>query len=230
MSPSGTPPANRDCAGMSEACLPSSGNRTDANGSPEIAALTATCAHLCVDMQRMFAEKTDWCTPWMPRVVPRIESLVAKHPDRTIFTRFLPAERPGEGRGTWASYYERWSTMTASNLDPSLIDLVPQLARFTPPGEVLDKRVYSPWLGTDLDDRLQARGVDTLIVTGAETDVCVLAAVLGGVDLGYRIVLVSDGLCSSCDEAHDALMVMYRMRYGHQVHTLTTDEVLERWE
>ncbi|MBE7196551.1 MAG: cysteine hydrolase [Parafilimonas terrae] len=214
---------------MSEACTPSSSVRSEGAGKPPIDKLTRTSLHLCVDMQRMFAEETDWCTPWMPRVLPRVERLVAAYPDRTIFTRFLPADHPGQGRGTWASYYERWATMTRVNLDPSLIDLVPQLARFTPPAEVLDKRVYSPWLGTDLDERLQARGIDTLIVTGAETDVCVLAAVLGGVDLGYRIVLVSDGLCSSCDEAHDALMVMYRMRYGHQVETLTMEEVLERW-
>lgn len=214
---------------MSEAYPLSTGTRSEGTGQSASETLTRSCLHLCVDMQRMFAEDTDWCTPWMPRVLPRVERLVAAHPDRTIFTRFLPADHPGEGRGTWASYYKRWATMTRVNLDSDLIDLVPPLARFTPPAEVLDKRVYSPWLGTDLDERLQAWGIDTLIVTGAETDVCVLAAVLGGVDLGYRIVLVTDGLCSSCDEAHDALMVMYRMRYGHQVETLTTEEVLERW-
>jgi nicotinamidase-related amidase len=214
---------------MSDACLPSSGNFPGQGGAPVVEELTETCLHLCVDMQRMFAEPTDWRTPWMPRVLPRIERLVAAHPDRTIFTRFLPAQHPGEGRGTWASYYRRWATMTAENLAPGMVDILPSLARFAPPAEILDKRVYSPWLDTDLDARLQARGIDTLVVTGTETDVCVLAAVLGGVDLGYRIVLVTDGLCSSCDEAHDALMVMYRMRYGHQVHTLTTEEVLERW-
>ena len=195
---------------------------------PASATLSANCVHLCVDMQRMFAEETDWRTPWMPRVLPRVRRLAAAHPDRTIFTRFVPAAHPGEGRGTWASYSAHWASMTGERLDPGLIDLVPDLAAFVPPAAVVDKTVYSPWLGTDLDARLQARGVDTLVVTGAETDVCVLAAVLGGVDRGYRIVLVTDALCSSCDEAHDALMVMYRMRYSHQVETLTTAEVLAR--
>ncbi len=200
------------------------------NPSPPVSAiLSADCVHLCVDMQRMFAEETDWRTPWMPRVLPRVRRLAAAHPDRTIFTRFVPAAHPGEGRGTWASYSAHWASMTGERLDPGLIDLVPDLAAFVPPAAVVDKTVYSPWLGTDLDARLQARGVDTLVVTGAETDVCVLAAVLGGVDRGYRIVLVTDALCSSCDEAHDALMVMYRMRYSHQVETLTTAEVLARW-
>lgn len=187
------------------------------------------CVHLCVDMQRMFAEPTDWQTPWMNRVLPHVCRLAATHPERTVFTRFIPAARPGEGRGTWATYSRRWAGMTRERLDPGLIDLVPDLARLAPPAEIVDKTVYSPWLETGLDARLRARGVDTLIVTGAETDVCVLAAVLGGVDLGYRIVLATDGLCSSCDEAHDALLLMYRMRYGHQVETMTTAEILDRW-
>ena len=216
---------------MRETCspVPASIPRSSGDERPGIGRLSRNCAHLCIDMQRMFAEPTDWQTAWMPRVLPQVRRLAEAHPERTIFTRFIPAEHPGEGRGTWGSYYERWSSMTRERLAPELIDLVPDLARFVPPGRVVDKRVYSPWLGTDLDRQLQAEGVDTLIVTGAETDVCVLAAVLGGVDRGYRILLAADALCSSCDEAHDALMVMYRMRYGHQVETLTTDAILDRW-
>lgn len=31
--------------------------------------------HLCIDMQRIFAEPTPWHTPWMDRVLPVIEEL-----------------------------------------------------------------------------------------------------------------------------------------------------------
>lgn len=213
---------------MDTGSRPSTDSPRPEPGSPG-GALGRGCVHLCVDMQRMFAETTDWQTPWMNRVLPQVCRLAATHPERTVFTRFIPAARPGEGRGTWATYSRRWAGMTRERLDPGLIDLVPDLARLAPPAEIVDKTVYSPWLETGLDARLKARGVDTLIVTGAETDVCVLAAVLGGVDLGYRIVLATDALCSSCDEAHDALLLMYRMRYGHQVETMTTAEILDRW-
>src|SRR5690606_40122321 len=106
---------------------------------------------------------------------------------------------------------------------------IPALAAFVPPARLLDKRVYSPWLGTGLDASLRAGGVDTLVITGAETDVCVLAAVLGGVDLGYRVVVVTDGLCSSSDETHDSLLGLYRNRYGQQVETAELAEVLANW-
>ena len=85
------------------------------------------------------------------------------------------------------------------------------------------------WPGTGLDDALRAGGVDTLVITGAETDVCVLAAVLGAVDLGYRVIVVTDGLCSSSDESHDALLGLYRDRYGQQVETAESAEVLANW-
>lgn len=191
--------------------------------------LRETGAHICVDMQRMFAEQTDWFTPWMERVRPIVHQIAESCPDRTFFTRFLPAERPGEGQGTWKRYYERWGSMTIERLGRERVDLLPELAALAPPAEVIDKNVYSPWMGDKLQHRLQARKIDTLVVSGAETDVCVLATVLGAVDRGYRVVVVTDALCSSSDETHDALLRLYRGRYGEQVETTTASEIIEKF-
>lgn len=188
-----------------------------------------TFVHVCCDMQRMFAEKTDWHTPWMPRVLPRVRRLAEAHASETIFTRFIPASRPGEGHGTWKSYYERWASMTLERLGEGLVDLVPELAALVPPAEVIDKRVYSPWMETELQSRLKARGADTIIVTGSETDVCVLATVLGAIDRGYRVIVASDGICSSADETHDASLQLYHGRYGQQVEIATIKEIIALW-
>jgi len=50
--------------------------------------------HLCVDMQRMLAEGTDWKMPWLARVLPNIVSITSARPERTIFTRFIRARKP----------------------------------------------------------------------------------------------------------------------------------------
>ncbi|MDF2114280.1 cysteine hydrolase [Roseiarcaceae bacterium H3SJ34-1] len=191
--------------------------------------LTAACAHLCIDMQRMFAEETEWRTPWMNAILPNVLTLVSAHPDRTIFTRFIPPKRVQDAAGAWKRYYERWPSMTLEHLHPDMVRLVPELARFTPPAEVLDKHVYSPWYGSGLHLALTRRGVDTLILSGAETDVCVLAAVLGAVDRGYRVILATDALCSSTDETHDALLTLYRNRYGQQIETVSTATIAANW-
>lgn len=119
--------------------------------------------------------------------------------------------------------------MTLAALDPDLVELVPELRRFAPPAEVVDKHVYAPWLETDLHPRLQARGIDTLVVCGAETEICVLASVMGAIDLGYRVIVVTDAICSSADATHDAMLGIYRSRFGVQVEAATADEVLDAW-
>lgn len=163
-------------------------------------AIPETAVHLCVDMQRMFVEDTAWRTPWAERVLPVIVRLCeAKASAPSIVSR-SPGPRPA----------------------------VP-LQRFVPPGRLLDKRVYSPWMGADFDAALRRGGVDTLVVTGAETDVCVLATVLGAIDLGYRTVVVTDALGSSSDESHDALMDLYHERFSQQVETADSAEILGAW-
>lgn len=188
------------------------------------------CAHLCLDMQRLFAEQTDWHTPWLPRVLPLVQRLAEAHPSRTIFTRFIPPASPQEARGSWRRYYERWPNMTTGQLEPQMLDLVPELGRLVPPARIIDKSTYSPWHEPALQEQLEAWDIDTLIVTGTETDVCVLAAVLGAIDYGYRVIVPEDALCSSADHTHEALLTLYRQRYSQQIETTTTATLLDQWQ
>ncbi|WP_445217046.1 hypothetical protein ACKWRH_33765 [Bradyrhizobium sp. Pa8] len=48
--------------------------------------LGQNAVHICVDMQRIFAETTEWKMPWLPRVLPNIVLIAGAHPERTIFT------------------------------------------------------------------------------------------------------------------------------------------------
>lgn len=191
--------------------------------------IPGNAVHLCVDMQRMFVEDTPWRMPWAERVLPVIAGICERQATRTCFTRFIPAERPGEGRGRWRRYWEKWPSMTLEHLAPEAVELASPLQGFAPPGRLFDKHVYSPWAGGGLDEALARGDVDTLVVTGGETDVCVLATVLGAVDLGYRVVVVENALCSSSDESHDALLGLYHNRYSQQVETAEAAEVMEAW-
>ena len=187
------------------------------------------CMHVCVDMQRLFAEPSPWATPWITRVLPQIERLVERRAEQTVFTRFLPAQRAGQGVGAWKRYYERWSSMAIDNIGPEMVELLPSLAACCPPAAVIDKHIYSPWFEGRLRAFLMEHEIDTLVITGGETDVCVLATVLGAIDFGYRVVLVTDALCSSSDETHDALLTVYHQRFAQQVETVEMETVLSNW-
>jgi nicotinamidase-related amidase len=191
--------------------------------------LTARSIHLCIDMQRLFAPDGPWPTPWMKRVLPAIAGIAERHASQTIFSRFIPPERAEDVPGRWRDYYRRWREVTGERLDPGLLELMPPLAALVPPAAVIDKPVYSAFHGSELKSQLRQRGADALVVTGGETDVCVLATVLDGVDAGYRVVLVTDALCSSSDAGHDALMTLFGERFSLQVELATAEAVLSAW-
>jgi nicotinamidase-related amidase len=193
------------------------------------APLTARSVHLCIDMQRLFSAQGPWPTPWLDRVLPVVARLADRFAERTVFTRFIPPQRPEEMPGCWRRYYEHWRQATREHLDPALIELLPELAKLVPPAQVIDKSRYSAFALTNLSQHLAARSADALIVTGAETDVCVLATVLGAVDRGFRVIVVTDGVCSVSDEGHDCLLNLYRQRYSQQIETADSQAILAHW-
>jgi nicotinamidase-related amidase len=185
--------------------------------------------HLCIDMQNIFAPGGLWATPWMERVLPGIVGLVEHNPARTVFTRFITPGAAEERPGQWRRYFTRWSQATQAEIRPSALELVAPLAHFVPPATVIDKPAYSAFFNSGLSVFLTRKEVSAVIMTGSETDVCVLSSVLDAVDLGFRVILVEDGLCSSSDEGHDALMTLYRTRFTEQIELLTLDKVCEFW-
>jgi nicotinamidase-related amidase len=185
--------------------------------------------HLCIDMQNIFAKGGVWETPWMERVLPAIVRIASEYRERTVFTRFITPENPQDRPGRWQFYFQRWEQATRRNLRPGQLDLVPALARFAPPAFIIDKPCYSAFAQSKLLSFVKEKEVDTVVVTGAETDVCVLSTVMSAVDLGIRVVLAEDALCSSSDIGHDALMAMYRTRFQNQIDLASTEEILASW-
>jgi nicotinamidase-related amidase len=194
--------------------------------SPE---MIKSAVHLSVDMQNIFARGGIWETPWMERVLPAVIKITEANPARTILTRFITPVDATDRPGRWQRYYRKWECATRPRLQPFDLDVVPPLARFIPPALVIDKVVYSAFSGTDLSSMLISKGVGTVIVTGAETDVCVLSTVLAAVDFGLRVIVVEDGMCSSSDEGHDALMTIYRNRFSEQIELMDHAQVIELW-
>ncbi|WP_456709699.1 MULTISPECIES: hypothetical protein [Bradyrhizobium] len=49
-----------------------------------------------------------------------------------------------------------------------------------------------------------------------------LATALSEIDWGFHVILVTDALCSSADETHDATMAVHLNRFGEQVECVKT--------
>jgi nicotinamidase-related amidase len=163
-------------------------------------------------------------------VLPVIERLVGHAPERTVFSRFISPHCAEEAVGVWKIYYKKWKCVTRQRLTPGLLDLVPVLRKYAPPAAIIDRMGYSAFGGGRLQEYLQKHHVDTLMISGGETDVCVLATVLGAIDRGYRVILAEDALCSSSDESHDAMIDLYTKRFDIQIEVAAADAILSCWK
>lgn len=185
--------------------------------------------HLCIDMQSIFARGGIWETPWMERVVPAIVEICGHYTARTVFTRFITPLHADDRPGRWRRYFDKWNCATRSKLPAGQLELIPALRKFAPPATVIDKPAYSAFAESALAAFLREKRVSTVVVTGSETDVCVLSSVLDAVDLGLRVVIVEDALCSSFDAGHDALMTLYRNRFAEQIELIRLQELPMLW-
>ena len=133
----------------------------------------------------------------MERVLPAVEELAGRHADRTVFSRFIPLRDAVSAPGMWKRYWRKWESLTLEHIDPTAFPLVPSLAGLAPPARIIDKCVYSPWAEGHFDKLLGSGGFDNLVVKAGETDVCILATVLGAIERGYRTVIPADAICGS---------------------------------
>jgi nicotinamidase-related amidase len=128
--------------------------------------------------------------------------------------------------GHWRNYYRRWSAFTGAVMEPRLVEIVEALAAHATPETLLDKPTYSAFEVPQCGERLTALGASTIVFTGVETDVCVLASLLAAVDRGYRVIAVHDALGSSSVAGHRATLDHVLTRLPDQVEIVSTETVL----
>jgi nicotinamidase-related amidase len=79
------------------------------------------------------------------------------------------------------------------------------------PGDVyLPKRRFSAFFKTDLDTTLRTAGVDTAIVCGISSHICVLATTLDAICHDFSAILVEDATAAFNPEIHERTLENYR--------------------
>jgi hypothetical protein len=59
-----------------------------------------------------------------------------------LFTRFIPPRDVPEADGGRRDFYEKWAGLTRSQVETSLLELMPPLPMFVPPAMVFDEQRY----------------------------------------------------------------------------------------
>ena len=91
---------------------------------------------------------------------------------------------------------------------------------------VLKKHKYSAFIGTALDGILHSNGIETIIVTGIATNVCVESTVRDGFMMDYHVVVPSD-LVGGVNEQYKAWSLRNIARYFG--HVLDSADILRAW-
>ncbi len=66
----------------------------------------------------------------------------------------------------------------------------------------------------DLYEQLKPRGIDTLLITGAVTNICCESSARDATELGYKVVMVSDALSGHAHGLHEATLATFYRIFG----------------
>jgi len=93
------------------------------------------------------------------------------------------------------------------------------------PGDyIVDKYGYGAFHNTNLQDALRSMAVESLIITGTVTQICVEETGRQAFHHGYKTTVVSDAVSSYMPDLHTATLKNFALKFGW---VLTTEEVLK---
>lgn len=79
---------------------------------------------------------------------------------------------------------------------------------------VLNKLSAGTFATTGLEQRLRHQGVESVVVTGVSSDVCVATTAREAADRGFRTILVSDGCTTFSEQMHQASLDTFNIAFG----------------
>jgi len=107
------------------------------------------------------------------------------------------------------------------------VKVIPELTPL--PGDtVLEKRRFSAFFKTDLDQTLRLWKIQTVVVTGVTTHVCVLSTALDAIANDFGCIIAEDACCCHKPELHEGVLKAYRRSALYPLlRVMPTAEVIE---
>jgi biuret amidohydrolase len=182
-------------------------------------------AVIVVDVQRAFTDLLD--TPLSPAVsdvLPNITRFLARARDAavTVFLVRLVIAPDDDSRNTaiWGEAFRNLVRPGAPGTEWN-----PCLNPHKSDVEIV-KRRYSAFFGTELDALLRERNVETVVICGLTTNVCVQSTVRDAWQRDYQTITLSDCCSEDGEGAHSSALSWIARNFG-SVHTSGT--VLKMW-
>ncbi len=159
--------------------------------------LTGKDALIVVDMQNDFMPGGALPVPDGDKIIPTLNRYIKLFSDSGLpvfFTRDWHPENhisfKGFG-GIWPSHCVQ--DTEGAQFHPKLF-IPPDNKFIISKGYSRDFDAYSGFQGTVLDELLKERGIKRIFIGGVATDYCVKNTAYGGINLGYQVFVLEDGI------------------------------------
>ena len=191
----------------------------------------ARTALVVIDMQNVWVKSgMPAYTPYCEAIVPNINQLAAAMRAAGGSVWWVRAIYGDDAPQTWSAYMEFLSPEFLGDMLGALTEGAEGAALWhgldvRPGDRHVIKRRFSALIqgSSDLDARLRAAGVDTMIITGTATNICCESTARDAFMLNYRTIVVSDANATVSDEAHNASLNALFTRFAD---VFTTAELL----
>jgi len=174
-------------------------------------------AHVCVDMQVGFvAEGAPIEVPMTREISDTINSISAAVREAgglNVFTRYTwdPTEKH-----SWQYWFDTLGAdqqVGQAKMGPGMPDWEMDPSMEVLEGDIIvDKTRFSALIPETcaMDAILKAKGIDTLIITGTLTNCCCESTARDALQMGYKVIFMSDANATLSDEEHlGTLLSMY---------------------
>ena len=180
-------------------------------------------ALLMVDMQNDFAADEgvfvkEWgkTNRWIKQIIPRCRRLLTAARQSGVAVIHLRVINDLlRNPLSWHNFWGPPSCAIEGTWGAEFVDELKPLE-----GEVVvTKYTYDGFVHTELDAILKKAGIQTLVLAGVDSDVCVRDTAAHGFALGYTPVLAEDALAADNETAHAGALQSLAEHYGKVVST-----------
>jgi ureidoacrylate peracid hydrolase len=189
-------------------------------------------AHLIVDLQNGFMEPGATVElPVARDIVPNVNEIckaVRAAGAINVFIRYLIDDATQTNWSSWftdfASPQRRQAMIDTFGKDCHGFALWSGLD-VKPEDLIVDKTRFGAFVpgSSQLHEILQARGIDTLIITGTATNVCCESTARDAMQMNYKVIFVADGNAALSDAEHNATL---NNMAGLFADVMTTEELV----
>ena len=194
----------------------------------------ARTAHIVVDLQNGFmAPGAPAEIPAARDIVPNVNRISAALRTAGGLVVYIQNTIDANAKETWSNWFihmsggRRQQAMDAAFAEGSEGHAI-WAGLEVLPGDLKVKKTRFGALvpgASDLHSVLQARNIDTVIITGTATNVCCESTARDAMMMNYKVIFVSDGTATWNDEEHNATLGIMLAQFAD---VMSTDEVVVR--